>query len=227
MAVSPGHRPPRTGAGAATGGLSGALSGLSAIVTRCIRYNSFHEVIPSWPVGRDSAGAGLSAVAPTDEALQRLTALIRGQIPMAVAMGLSLSRSPAGDLLMHAPLEPNRNDKGSAFGGSLGALCTLACWGLVWLHMRAHPGPCDIVIASSRMDYLQPVHDDIEVIAHAPDAADWQIFDRRYRRRGKARIGLAAQVAGSPVAARFEGDFAALAQSAVQPTARIFSSSHV
>ena len=43
-------------------------------------------------------------------------------IPLAQAMELRVAGYEAGELRLCAPLAPNRNDKGCAFGGSKGLL---------------------------------------------------------------------------------------------------------
>ena len=50
-------------------------------------------------------------------------------IPLTRAMGLRVESLGEGGIRMNAPLEPNVNDKGTAFGGSLAAILTLAGWG--------------------------------------------------------------------------------------------------
>ena len=51
------------------------------------------------------------------------------QIPLTRAMQLRVVDYDGSTLRLAAPLAPNVNDKGCAFGGSLASLLTLACWG--------------------------------------------------------------------------------------------------
>src|SRR5690606_6825838 len=55
------------------------------------------------------------------------------EIPLARAMQLSVAAYDGATLALAAPLAPNGNDKGCAFGGSLASLMTLAGWGLAHL----------------------------------------------------------------------------------------------
>ena len=50
------------------------------------------------------------------------------EIPLARAMALTVAGYDGATLALAAPLAPNGNDKGCAFGGSLASLMTLAGW---------------------------------------------------------------------------------------------------
>ena len=61
----------------------------------------------------------------TTSAAHDLTRFIRDEIPLARAMDLELLAHDGDRLALRAPLAPNVNDKGCAFGGSLVSLMTL------------------------------------------------------------------------------------------------------
>ena len=130
-------------------------------------------------------------------------------IPLCRAMQLSVKSFDGRSLCLHAPLDPNINDKGCAFGGSLASLMTLAAWGLVNLHLGAAGLECDVYVQDSQIRYLAPVWDAIEVNAHAAEGESWDAFVASVRARGKARIQLVAEV-GAGKATTFEGRFVAL-----------------
>src|SRR5215471_12424730 len=81
-------------------------------------------------------------------------------IPLARAMQLRLVGSTPDCLRLGAPLAPNINDKGCAFGGSLSSLMTLAGWGLIVLRLRARGESCDIYVQDSTIRYLAPIWSD-------------------------------------------------------------------
>ena len=84
-------------------------------------------------------------------------AFLHAKIPLARAMGVRVERCDSEALVLTAPLEPNHNHLGTAFGGSLAALATLAGYAFLWRELRdpdAH-----IVIRRSELDYRHPVHD--------------------------------------------------------------------
>jgi thioesterase domain-containing protein len=101
------------------------------------------------------------------------------------------------------------NDKGCAFGGSLGSLMTLAAWGLVYLEL-AHQGiAADVFVADSRVRYLKPVFEDLQVDASFDDAGERASLPDALRRQGRASIRLQARtlLADGGVAATFVGRY--------------------
>jgi thioesterase domain-containing protein len=129
------------------------------------------------------------AIDPADAA--ELAAFLRAEIPLAVAMQLTVHADPDGcGLWLEAPLSPNRNDKGSAFGGATASLLTLACWGWLWLANRAAGVPGDIVIGRAELDYRAPVHEPLRAVCAGPDPAAWSAYLERVRARGQARLDL-------------------------------------
>lgn len=131
----------------------------------------------------------------TAQALQ-LIAFIRDEIPLALAMDLQLGRADDDVLSLHAPLAPNVNDKGCAFGGSLVSLMTLSGWALVELALRRHGHDCDVFVAESAVHYLAPLWQDFRSEARLAAAADWATFFRTLDARGKARIDVACCIPG-------------------------------
>ncbi len=133
---------------------------------------------------------------PDDDAAQ-LVRFIRDKIPLARAMDLELLAHDGGRLVLGAPLAPNVNDKGCAFGGSLVSLMTLAGWGLVELALRKQGHDCDVFVGESTVRYLQPVWADFRAEARLADGADWNAFFATLQARGKARIEVACHVPGT------------------------------
>ena len=114
-------------------------------------------------------------------------------IPMARAMQLEVTALNAAGISVRAPLEPNANDKGTAFAGSLNALMTLAGWGWIWWRTRAEPQPPEIVIACGEQSFRRPVREAISVRCEAPDTAEIERFLTALRGRDKARLELEAR----------------------------------
>lgn len=144
-------------------------------------------------------------------AVDRLEREIFAQIPLAVAMGLRVAAYRAGRLRLAAPIGVNHNHAGTAFGGSIECLATLAGWGLLWLRLAA-PAPAaaaDIVIHRAETRFLAPLAGELQATAVAPPAADWRHFRAMLERRGRGRITLEATV-GDAVEARgaqFRGSY--------------------
>ena len=144
----------------------------------------------------------------SDEA-QRLIQFIRDEIPLARAMDLQLGRHDMDTLSLHAPLAPNVNDKGCAFGGSLVSLMTLSGWALVELALRRRQLDCDVFVAESGVRYLAPLWQDFRAEARLAAEADWSSFFGTLAARGRARISVDCVVPGedgqpaATLAARF------------------------
>lgn len=126
-------------------------------------------------------------------------------------MGVAVERLSATEVELTAPLAPNVNDKGCAFGGSLVSLLTLAGWALVREAVAAEQEPA-IYVADSRVEYLRPVEETLRAIARFPAEADLASFLRRLRERGRARVPVLAELrlADGQLACRFEAQFAAV-----------------
>jgi thioesterase domain-containing protein len=136
---------------------------------------------------------------------------IRAKIPLARAMELSLHRYADDRLSLAAPLAPNVNDKGCAFGGSLASLMTLAGWALVELALQRRGERCDVFVGESTVRYLEPVWSDFRAEASLADEAGWSTFFDTLAQRGKARVEVRCEVPGSGArpAATLEARFVA------------------
>lgn len=138
-----------------------------------------------------------------------LEAYMHAHIPLVVQMQVRVSRYDAVGLSLEAPLAPNINHEQSAFGGSLASLCTLACWGYLWLGLDEEPRP-HMVVSESKMSYLKPVTSTLSAHCAAPDAKEWRRFLDTLARRNRARLALAAEISqAGVVAARYAGEFVA------------------
>ena len=122
------------------------------------------------------------------EQARQLVQFIRDEIPMARAMDVRLGSCDDDHIELLAPLAPNVNDKGGAFGGSLVSVMTINGWALVELALRQHDEDCDLFVSESSMHYLAPITSDFRSQARLSAQADWATFFRTLDARGKARI---------------------------------------
>lgn len=129
-------------------------------------------------------------------ALADLERFILDSIPLASAMDVHIAGFDGERLTMTAPLEPNINDKGCAFGGSLATLMTLACWALVEACLRQRGSDCDVFVADSTVRYLAPVWDDLRAEAALAPGASWTPFFTTLDNRGRARADFTCVVPG-------------------------------
>jgi thioesterase domain-containing protein len=134
-------------------------------------------------------------------------------IPQVRAMQVEVVGDDDGRLRLSAPLAPNVNDKGSAFGGSLVSLMTLAGWGLVTQRLADAGLKADVYVADSQVRYLAPLENDLRAEAWLEEG-DWDAFLATFRQRGRARCRITAcvRLPDGGEATVFSGRFVALAQ---------------
>lgn len=140
----------------------------------------------------------------------------RVDIPITDAMQLEIRAWDGETLRMSAPLAPNINDKGCAFGGSLASVMTLACWCLVKLAMEQRGLSCDIYVQDSTVRYLAPVWEDFSAEARLAYSNTFDEFFSVLESRGKARLSAHCEVrlADGSVASSLNARFVALRPSA-------------
>ena len=126
----------------------------------------------------------------TCDQTRQLIEFIRDEIPLARAMDLQLDRVDTDTLSLRAPLAPNVNDKGCAFGGSLVSLMTLSGWALVEMALRRRHLHCDVFVAESGVRYLAPLWQDFRSEARLAHDASWSTFFATLAARGRARINV-------------------------------------
>jgi len=131
-------------------------------------------------------------------------------IPLARAMQLRVPRYSGDELEMTAPLAPNINDKGCAFGGSMASLLTLAGWGLIELGLRTAGLDCDIYVGDSQLRYREPVWSELRGIARFVEDGALARVIAAVREQGKGRADVVCEIAGEhAVAATLTARFVA------------------
>lgn len=142
---------------------------------------------------------------------RELERYLHEHIPITNAMGVEVVRADELHVALRAPLEPNLNHRNTAFGGSIGAVATLAAWS--WLHVRARTldFPVRLVIRTSHVEFLAPIDDEFEAICKAPSYEAYAKYRDALHRHGRARIALDVRVCqGEKLCATFTGSFVAL-----------------
>jgi len=147
-----------------------------------------------------------------DPALVDLERYLHQVIPLSQAMGVVVDHVGDDGVRLSMPLGPNLNHQGGLFGGSGVALAILAGWTMIHERLRRQKDlRPQLVIQRSAMEYLEPVTSDVVAFAPAPTPEAWERFLRTFRRRGRGRIQVAAELGaeGRP-AARFAATYVAL-----------------
>ncbi|QIF04047.1 YiiD C-terminal domain-containing protein [Roseimicrobium sp. ORNL1] len=148
---------------------------------------------------------------------------LHAQIPITRAMGVGIeSYEPTtGHLVLTAPLQVNHNHLGTAFGGSLSALCTLAGYALLWLELARQSNDdidgspatqAHVVVKESTISYRRPVKDSlIRVVCERPDTDVMSTFHHQFSQKGKARVVLSCSVIESgQISVVFTGTYVAI-----------------
>jgi thioesterase domain-containing protein len=139
-----------------------------------------------------------------------LRAYLHGHIPLSAAMGVEPLAVSDDEVRLAAPLAPNVNHRGTAFGGSIATLAVLAGWS--WLRARLdgrEPLP-RLVIQQQTVDFVAAATGDLVAVCPAPPPDAWERFLRTLERRRRGRLDLAVEVrSGNAIVARFVGVYAA------------------
>ena len=144
-----------------------------------------------------------------DDVLGETTAYLHEQIPLTRAMGVKVAAFDGAQLVLTAPLAQNHNHLGTAFGGSLNALATLAGYALLWLQLQDRTA--HIVIRKSSVQFHHPVRGELRAECRIPEETVLAEFRRAFARKGKARLELRVEIVeDGSVAVEFTGTFVAV-----------------
>ena len=153
----------------------------------------------------------------TEMALEELERLIVEEMPITQHLEFSLAADEDGRVHASAPLQPNANHMGSAFGGSLSMLATVTGWAM--MHRVVEDAVEDmkrrveVMIQESDIEYLRPVYDNISVICERPDEDALERFEQMMERWGRARLELKCKIdAAGERAVTFMGKYVAMAK---------------
>lgn len=125
-------------------------------------------------------------------------------------IGIVVESADDAAVVLRAPLAPNANYKGTAFGGSLYSVAVLTGWAWVTRYLAARDLPADAVIQESTMRFLTPVKGELRASVAAPADAQIDKFRKMLQRAGRGRIRLRVEINHEhTLAALFDGVFAA------------------
>jgi len=122
--------------------------------------------------------------------IKRFESDCRLDIPLLDAMQLSFVTYEHLSLTMEAPLAPNINNKGTAFGGSIASICLFGGWAVATLAFVDHDiHNTEIVVFRNEMTFERPARGLLSVNAHIkPD--DFEACLARLKAGDPSRIRL-------------------------------------
>lgn len=133
-------------------------------------------------------------------------------VPLTRAAELSFVSYDGKTLVCEAPLAPNINDKGTAFGGSTFVLCVAAAWGMSKIKSQELGLEGELVVAKSEIEYLRPLSETLRAEVVSPNDEAMRDFKQCFETRGRASFVLESVInnhEGKP-AVRFKGKYALL-----------------
>jgi thioesterase domain-containing protein len=134
------------------------------------------------------------------------------QIPLSRHLGVKIQHIDDLGAKVWAPLEPNRNHMGTAFGGSLQAVLVLSAYAWLFALMESRGHICHVILQESTFEFLKPVEGDFVAECKAPAKKNVEKFLTGFKRKNKARILIRASVEKSCL---FSGKF--VVQKSSQP----------
>jgi thioesterase domain-containing protein len=135
---------------------------------------------------------------------------ITSEFALARHIGVVVESADHRGITLCAPLGPNANHQGTAFGGSLFSLAVLTGWAWLTRYLDAAHIAADAVIQESTIRYLVPVQGVLRATLTAPSTDHIEKFRKMLQRAGRGRIRLAVEIRhGQTLATEFEGDFVA------------------
>lgn len=126
---------------------------------------------------------------PGSSHLDQVRHKLRSQVPLIAHMGVDLVSWDGATVMVEAPLAPNLNTHGTAFGGSLYNVAAMTGWSAVHLTLMDAGHTPSVWVAKGEIEYKIPVRGAIRGIASV-DAESRQQLLRAYESKGRAKITL-------------------------------------
>ncbi len=143
--------------------------------------------------------------------LRTLEQFLHAKIPLTRAMQLRVVDDEEHCFAIVAPVAANVNHLGTAFGGSIGVIATLAGYSFLWLLLRDRGA--EVIVRETTTQFLRPVRESIRAICLRPNDEKIAVFSTSFDRDGRATITLTTRVVeNGRTAAEFRGVFVARRQ---------------
>lgn len=128
------------------------------------------------------------------------------EIPLSQFMQVKVVLADQKQIELQAPLGPNHNHIGTAFGGSLATMMILAAYCQLFkiINESGH-----VLLKTSSLNYIHPVTGTIRAVCFAPSDEHVQKFNEAFSKKGKARLELKSQILleDNRVACEMTGEF--------------------
>lgn len=125
----------------------------------------------------------------------------------AQALGIEVSRHWKNGIELSAPLDKNRNDKGTGFAGSISSILTLAGWALITRELKEAGLQANVMVVKSETEYTAPVTEDFTATCETTEAEIARVF-QNLENNDRSRITLQSEIPGC---ARMTASYAVIA----------------
>ncbi|MCG8672172.1 MAG: thioesterase domain-containing protein [Pseudomonadales bacterium] len=118
---------------------------------------------------------------------------LKGQVPLVQHMGVDIVEYQPGYVAVEAPLEPNLNTHGTAFGGSLYCVATMCGWSLVHLTLMDAGFEPNVWVTKGEVIYAKPVTGNLRAQVKASD----EVLDglrEQYQSKARAKVQLTVEI---------------------------------
>lgn len=135
----------------------------------------------------------------SDELLREARALMaqaRLDIPLTAAMQVDAKSWDGQELVLRVPIGANKNDKGTAFAGSIAGLANLTGWAALTLWAEERFGPCQAAVYHSDLFYRKPIYSDFTAIVKLPDAETMAQLEADIEEKGRGKIAVEISLIG-------------------------------
>ncbi|GAC1626840.1 MAG: YiiD C-terminal domain-containing protein [Nevskia sp.] len=120
---------------------------------------------------------------------QALTDYLHRHIPLTAAMALRVVAFDEQRMAIAAPLAPNVNHRGSAFGGSLATLAIVSGWALLDRALSRAGVDAHLMVRNSDCDFREAVRGEFTAVSCLPETA-WPRFLATLRKHRRAAIEI-------------------------------------
>ncbi|MCH2204882.1 MAG: thioesterase domain-containing protein [Lentisphaerales bacterium] len=127
------------------------------------------------------------------EIISKVQKALYKHIPLAKHLGIQIEKFTGNDFSILAPLEPNINDKGTAFGGSLYSIAVLCGWGFLQLKCSEAKLRVETVIHKAQVKYILPVEGEFTAKTSL-DESEWRHWLSVLKKGQRVRIPLNVDV---------------------------------
>lgn len=129
--------------------------------------------------------------------LEHVRHKLRSQVPLIAHMGVDLVSWDGATVIVEAPLAPNLNTHGTAFGGSLYNVAAMTGWSAVHLTLMDAGHTPSVWVAKGEIEYKTPVRGVLRGTATVSAESRQQLLQAyESKGRGKMTVDVVIQEGG-------------------------------